>query len=346
MQISTYTADTVKIIGSCTFGIVHLDTKKLVPVTFYVANNDGSVLLSCKMTLALHLIQSQSRLDYLLPQASLITSTMDHPRKTKLTSLKVLRSKQEVSTQRHEPQSHFTTSTSTDTVQKPDPNIVITSKEQILSSYPDIFEGIGTFPGPLYHIQVNPNITPKQILCELVPIHQKEAFKKEIDKMLQAGIIKPVKEATPWINSFILIEGKDKLGNPKFCICLDLTNLNKAVVHEPYHFKTPEDSAHLIANSCIMTVCDCKKGYWHQELDVASSFLTTFNTKLGTFWYTVMPFSITVAGDVFQQKLDQCFSHLKNVIVINDDIMVVGKNHRDHDLDLTALLETARKCNV
>ena len=65
MQISTYTADTVKIIGSCTFGIVHPDTKKLVPVTFYVANNDGSVLLSCKTTLALHLIQPCSRLDYL-----------------------------------------------------------------------------------------------------------------------------------------------------------------------------------------------------------------------------------------------------------------------------------------
>ena len=65
MQISTYTADTVKIIGSCTFGIVHLHTKKLVPVTFYVANNDGSILLSCKMTLALHLIQPRSRLDYL-----------------------------------------------------------------------------------------------------------------------------------------------------------------------------------------------------------------------------------------------------------------------------------------
>ena len=45
MQISTYTADTVKIIGSCTFGIVHLDTKTLVLVTFYVANNEGSVLL-------------------------------------------------------------------------------------------------------------------------------------------------------------------------------------------------------------------------------------------------------------------------------------------------------------
>ena len=56
MQISMYTAHTVKIIGSCTFGIVHSDTKKLVLVTFYVANNDGSVPLSCKATLALHLI--------------------------------------------------------------------------------------------------------------------------------------------------------------------------------------------------------------------------------------------------------------------------------------------------
>ena len=81
MQISTYTGDTVKIIGSCTFGIVHPDTKKPVPVTFYVANNDGSILLSCQRNLALHLIQPRSRLDYLLPQASLITNTMDHPRK-------------------------------------------------------------------------------------------------------------------------------------------------------------------------------------------------------------------------------------------------------------------------
>ena len=179
-----------------------------------------------------------------------------------------------------------------------------------------------------------------------MPINPKEAFKKEIDKMLQAGIIKPVKEATSWINSFVLIEGKDKLGNPKLCICIDPTNLNKAIVCEPHHLKNLEDITHLIANSCTMTVCDCKKGYWHQELDEASSFLTTFSTKLERFWYTVMPFGITMAGEVFQQELDQCFSHLRNIIVIADDIMVVGKNHRDHDLDLAALLETARKFNV
>ena len=61
-----------------------------------------------------------------------------------------------------------------------------------------------------------------------------------------------------------------------------------------------------------------------------------------------MPFGTTVAGDVFQHKLDQCFGQIPNVIVIADDIMVVGKmqNHRDHDQALRTLLHTARTCNV
>ena len=143
MQISMYTAVNVKIIGSCIFDVVHLDAKKLVPVTFYVANNNGSVLLSCKTTLALQLIQPQLWLDYLLTWASPITSTKDHPKKTKMTVLKVHQSKQEVSDQRQQPPSKALTSKNTD--QKQDQAIMIISKEQILLKYPDTFEGITDF---------------------------------------------------------------------------------------------------------------------------------------------------------------------------------------------------------
>ena len=75
-----------------------------------------------------------------------------------------------------------------------------------------------------------------------------------------------------------------------------------------------EDIIHLIADSYIMMICNCKKGYWHQELDEISSSLTTFNTELVRFIYTVMPISITV---------------------------VVDKTR-----SLTTLLDTARKNNV
>ena len=60
-------------------------------------------------------------------------------------------------------------------------------------------------------------------------------------------------------------------------------------------------------------------------LDEASSYLTTFNTELGRYRFTVMPFGISVAGDVLQRKLDECFGHIKNLTIIADDIMVIGK---------------------
>ena len=47
LQIGTYPNDTVKIVATCKLYLVHPDTKKLLETTFYVATNDGSMLLSC-----------------------------------------------------------------------------------------------------------------------------------------------------------------------------------------------------------------------------------------------------------------------------------------------------------
>ena len=76
LEIGTYTTDTVNLVGSCVFYLVHQDTKCLQEVTFYVANNNVSVLISCATTLALGLMQPCTRLDYLLG-ASLITGSAD-----------------------------------------------------------------------------------------------------------------------------------------------------------------------------------------------------------------------------------------------------------------------------
>ena len=101
--------------------------------------------------------------------------------------------------------------------------------------------------------------------------------------------------------------------------------------------------AHLLAEAYVIIVCDCRKGYWYQKLDEASSFLTMFNTELGIFQYTVMPSRAMVAGNVFQRKPDECFGKLKQVIIITDDIMVAGCNpdHSDHDQAFTNMLQTA-----
>ena len=124
------------------------------------------------------------------------------------------------------------------------PNI-ITSKEQILATYSDVFDGIGCFPGPPYHIQVNPSVTPKQIPCQPVQVHLKESFKNEIDKDLTNWSVEACSPSYTLDQQFCL-SGGNKLGNLKLRICLDPANLNKAIVWEPYHFKTTEDIANCL----------------------------------------------------------------------------------------------------
>ena len=143
LKIGTYMTDIIRIIGTTIIYLIHLDSKKPTITTFHVASNESSMLLSCNTSLTLGLIQSRPRLDYLPPRASLITSSEDHPRKTK-TQVQV--QKHEVITktnnQCHNIQGNIS-----------QPPTLITNQEQILQEYPGVFKGIGKFPGPPYQFR-------------------------------------------------------------------------------------------------------------------------------------------------------------------------------------------------
>ena len=85
---------------------------------------------------------------------------------------------------------------------------LVTSKEKILQTYPDVFESIGCFSGPPNQMQLDQSITSKQIPCRPILVHLKEAFQQEIDNMLKAGVLNPAHEATLCSNSFVSVEGK------------------------------------------------------------------------------------------------------------------------------------------
>ena len=147
LKIGTYTTTTVKILGLCIIYLLHPDSKKLKEVVFYIASNNSSELLSCETSLTIGLIQPRSRLNYLPPKASLITSNTDHPRKTR-GQLQI--HKHEITVQTTHWQEEAQSITAMQTAHK-----IITSQDQIIHEYPDVFEGIGKFPGQPYHIQVD-----------------------------------------------------------------------------------------------------------------------------------------------------------------------------------------------
>ena len=70
LQLATYTNKKVKIIGSCNLYIIHPDTRCLEETWFYVAGNEGSILISCTTSLALSLIKPHEKLEHPPPEGN------------------------------------------------------------------------------------------------------------------------------------------------------------------------------------------------------------------------------------------------------------------------------------
>ena len=142
MEIETYTNDIVKIIGTCYFYIIHPESKKLMKVLFFVAKENGSVLLSCRTTMELGLITPHAHIDYLPPKARLLTSTCDQPSKTRMHRPKIHCMKKKPNKMVTFKMDNTSTSQSQRTKILDDTQL-ITKKEHIIARFPNIFEGIG-----------------------------------------------------------------------------------------------------------------------------------------------------------------------------------------------------------
>ena len=77
IKLGVWGDDQIALLSKCNIYLVHLDTKKPVKVTFYVADKSGSTLLSCATSLKLDLIKLQTRLGVPPPRAKIITSHSD-----------------------------------------------------------------------------------------------------------------------------------------------------------------------------------------------------------------------------------------------------------------------------
>ena len=75
----------------------------------------------------------------------------------------------------------------------------------------------------------------------------------------------------------------------------------------------------------VFSTADVRNGFWHINMDESSRKHTTFGTQYGRYQWNRMPFGITLAPEIFQRMLQQSLDGLKGVLIIANDILVVGK---------------------
>ena len=213
-----------------------------------------------------------------------------------------------------------------------------TMKEYIMKEYADIFQGIGTLPGPPYHIELKDEYTPVRHAALSVPVGMQEAYKAELDRLVKEDVIIEVDHYMEWVNPIVPAQKPDG----KIRLCIDSRHLNKAINRNPYYMRTLDDILPNLSKARTVSMGDATSGYWHVPLDLQSSLLTTFNTPWGKYRWLRLPFGLKIASDVFQERLDRVLELVAGTIGIADDIIVYGESEIEHDANFITLCETAR----
>ena len=117
----------------------------------------------------------------------------------------------------------------------------IKDKKDLLRMYPECFEQEGKyFKNFEYEIKLDPGAQPKVHPPRRVPLEVKSKLEAKLMDMQKKGVIKRVHGPTRWVNS-VVVEIKP---NGELRVCLDPTDLNKAVLREYHPIPVAEDIVH------------------------------------------------------------------------------------------------------
>jgi hypothetical protein len=126
--------------------------------------------------------------------------------------------------------------------------------------------------------------------------------KEELDKLLEAGFIKLV-ETIEWVSLVVLALKK----NGKLRICINYKALNKITKKDRYLLPFCEEILEEVAGHEMYTFGDGYKGYHQVKISPEDQLKTMFTTPWGTFYYTIMPFSLCNAPGTFQHLMNKVF---------------------------------------
>ena len=204
--------------------------------------------------------------------------------------------------------------------------------EDLKKLYPNSFDRLGSLKGA-YNIRVDPTVKPATHARRKVPIESKEAIDKELDYLIEEEIIMEQVEPTPWVSSVTFL----RKPNGEVRVCLDPSNLNKAIIREHHKPMMVEEIAHELAGATVYTKANALKAFLQIHLMHEASLLMMFNSHRGRLRFLRMPFGAKMSQDMFQLWMDAILEQCPGVIGIHDDMVIFGVDQQDHDANLINL---------
>ncbi|KAL1484982.1 hypothetical protein MTO96_032257 [Rhipicephalus appendiculatus] len=122
------------------------------------------------------------------------------------------------------------------------------SREKYQAKFPELFAGIGEMQGE-YHIKLKPEARPVSVTTSRrVPLPLLGKVEAQLKEMEGNGIIIKVEEPTPWCSAMVVVPKS----NGEVRICVDLTNLNKAVEREKLVLPSVEETLGRLSGANVL----------------------------------------------------------------------------------------------
>ena len=201
--------------------------------------------------------------------------------------------------------------------------------------YPRLFGQLGQLPDQ-FVIKLKDGALPYSLAVpRRLPIGLRDATEKELRRMEEMGVIEAVEGHSAWCAGMVVAPKT----SGEVRICVDLTELNKSVKRENFPLPRVEDTLALLEGSAVFSKLDANSGFWQIDLEEGSRQFTTFITPFGRFRFRKMPFGISAAPEFFQRQMSKVLQGLEGVVCMMDDMLVFGRDEREHDDRLRRVVE-------
>jgi hypothetical protein len=145
--------------------------------------------------------------------------------------------------------------------------------------------------------------------------------KEEVDRLLQAGFIRPYRYAE-WVSNIIPVEKN----TGKIRVCVDFRNLNRATPKDKYSMPVVDILINSTSSNRVINFLDGNTGYNQISMAVGDITKTTFHCPrfVGLFKWVVMTFGLNNIGSTYQRAMNLIFHDLLGLImeVFIDDVVV------------------------